>query len=155
MRITLTVNGDGPVLIEIGSHESLLGLLRGRLGLTGTKNGCEEGACGSCTVLVNGLPVYGCLVPAVQLDGAEVTTVEGLARDGLGTLQRCFLEAGAVQCGFCIPGMLISGYHLLQTVHLPLEEDIRASLSGNLCRCTGYQKIIEAVLLAARLTEPT
>jgi carbon-monoxide dehydrogenase small subunit len=153
MNITVTVNGHSHALTAI-AHESLLHLLRDRLGLTGTKNACEEGACGSCTVRVDGQPVYACLVPGVQLDGAHVTTVEGLSGDaGLSALQRAFLAAGAVQCGFCSPGMLISADHLLATSPQPDEQDIRVGLAGNLCRCTGYQKIVEAVRLAAQLRQ--
>jgi carbon-monoxide dehydrogenase small subunit len=154
MNITVTVNGQSHVLTAIAAHESLLHLLRERLGLTGTKNACEEGACGSCTVRMDGQPVYACLVPGVQLDGAHVTTVEGLSGDaGLSAIQRSFLAVGAVQCGFCTPGMLISADHLLATSPQPDERDIRAALAGNLCRCTGYQKIVEAVRLAAQLRQ--
>jgi aerobic carbon-monoxide dehydrogenase small subunit len=154
MTISMTVNGVRHELGEVGADESLLRLLRDRLGLTGTKNGCEEGACGSCTVRVGDLPVYACLTPGAQLDGAEVSTVEGLSGEGgLSPIQRCFLATGAVQCGFCTSGMLISADHLLATNPQPDEQEIRTALAGNLCRCTGYQKIVEAVQLAAGLRE--
>lgn len=154
MNITMTVNGRRHALSAIGAYESLLELLRERLGLTGTKNACEEGACGSCTVRMDGRPVYACLVPGMQLDGARVTTIEGMSDDaGLSTIQRAFLAVGAVQCGFCTPGMLISADHLLATSQQPDEREIRAALAGNLCRCTGYQKIIDAVHLASRLRQ--
>jgi len=148
--ISLTVNGQLEEL-QVPSNLTLLHVLREMLGLTGTKNGCEAGECGACTVLVDGEPVNSCLVLAVELDGREVTTVEGLAKDGkLTPLQEAFAKLNAVQCGFCTPGMLMAGTALLRRNPNPTEEDIQKALVGNLCRCTGYQRIIDAVMEASR-----
>jgi len=130
---------------------TLLQMLREKLALTGTKNGCEAGECGACTVLLDGEPVNACMVLAVEVDGREVTTVEGLAHDGqLDVVQQAFVEEGGVQCGFCTPGMLISAHSLLDRNPHPTEEEIRQALVGNLCRCTGYTRIVRAVQKAAR-----
>jgi aerobic-type carbon monoxide dehydrogenase small subunit (CoxS/CutS family) len=145
----LSVNGaDYPVNIE--PHRSLLWALRSELGLTGSKEGCDDSECGACMVLIDGLPVNSCSYLALQAEGREITTVEGLSDDGeLAPLQRAFLAAGGVQCGFCTPGMLISATALLRENPSPSENEVRLALSGNLCRCTGYQKIVGAVLSAA------
>lgn len=149
MRVELVVNGD-PYRREIEPDQTLLFLLRDSLGLTGTKWGCLTGDCGACTVLVDGEPVVSCLQLARQMDGREVTTVEGLGPDGrLGDLQEAFVERGAAQCGFCTPGMLMSAEALLRRNESPGENEVREALSGNLCRCTGYNKIVDAVLEAA------
>jgi aerobic-type carbon monoxide dehydrogenase small subunit (CoxS/CutS family) len=147
--LTLTVNGeDHEVLAPV--HETLLEVLRERLGLTGTKHGCELGECGTCTVLVDGRPQLSCLLLPIQLAGAEITTVEGLGSTAdLHPLQRAFAELGAAQCGYCTPGMLLAARALLDERPRPAREEIREALAGNLCRCTGYAKIIEAVELAA------
>lgn len=148
--ITMTVNGD-PRTVDAAGHRPLLDVLREDLGLTGTKECCAVGECGACTVVVDGMSVNSCLMLAVEADGAAVTTVEGLARDGQpSALQDAFLEHGAVQCGFCIPGMIISAQQLLDANPDPAVEDVREALSGNLCRCAGYNRIIAAVLAAAR-----
>jgi carbon-monoxide dehydrogenase small subunit len=147
--ITVTVNGLEEY-VDVPSNMTLLGMLRDRLALTGTKNGCEAGECGACTVLVDGEPVNSCMMLAVETDGRQVTTVEGLAPEGqLSRLQEAFVEHNAVQCGFCTPGVLISAHALLERNPHPTEEEIRAALAGNLCRCTGYLRIIEAVQTAA------
>lgn len=139
-----------PHPVEVEPHWTLLDLLRDELGLLGTKRGCDKGDCGTCVVLVNGAPVNACLTLAVRMDGKEVLTVEGLETDeGLHPLQKSFLEHGAVQCGFCTPGMLLSATALLEGNRNPTEEEIRRAISGNLCRCTGYQHIVEAILSAA------
>jgi carbon-monoxide dehydrogenase small subunit len=136
---------------EVSGHTTLLEFLRGPLGLIGTKNGCAEGDCGACTALMNGQPVKSCLVLAVQADGATLETVEGLAGpDGqLHPLQEAFIECGAVQCGFCTPGVLMAAKGLLDRNPAPTRQEIREALAGNLCRCTGYMKIFDAVELAA------
>jgi carbon-monoxide dehydrogenase small subunit len=150
MRVELTVNGD-PYRREVEPDATLLSLLRDALGLTGTKWGCMTGDCGACTVLVDGEPVVSCLQLARQVDGTEVTTVEGLGENGeLGVLQSAFVRNGAAQCGFCTPGMLLSAEALLRYNHAPTEPEIREALAGNLCRCTGYTKIVDAVLEAAQ-----
>jgi carbon-monoxide dehydrogenase small subunit len=149
MRVALTVNGD-PYRRELEPDATLLSLLRDALGLTGTKWGCLTGDCGACTVLVDGEPVVGCLQLARQVDGTEVTTVEGLAVDDeLSDLQAAFVRNGAAQCGFCTPGMLLSAEALLRRSEGPTETDVREALAGNLCRCTGYAKIVDAVLETA------
>ncbi len=149
MRIEMTVNGrsrSADVLV----HHSLLDVLRDELGLTGTKSCCLVGECGACTVLLDDQSVDACLVLAVEADGATVTTVEGLARDGrLDPLQQAFLDTGAAQCGFCIPGQLVSARALLAANPHPTRADVEDGLAGNLCRCAGYEQIIEAVLAAA------
>jgi carbon-monoxide dehydrogenase small subunit len=149
-KITLIVNGIEEHLV-VPSQMTLLHVLRDQLGYTGTKNGCEAGECGACTVLVDGEPVNSCLVLAVELDGREITTVEGLAEDGkLTPLQQAFVDLNAVQCGFCTPGMLMAATALLKRNPQPTQEEIQVALVGNLCRCTGYQRIIDAVLMASR-----
>jgi len=136
--------------LTVPSNMTLLQMLRDKLGLTGTKNGCSAGECGACTVLVDGEPVNSCLMLAVEADGHQVTTVEGLAHDDqLSALQEAFVEHNAVQCGFCTPGMLISAHALLERDPHPTEQEVREALVGNLCRCTGYLRIIEAVQTAA------
>ena len=147
--ITVTVNGAKERL-EVPSNMTLLQLLREKLALTGTKNGCSAGECGACTILMNGEPVNSCMVLAVEVNGAEIVTVEGLADDGrLTPIQEAFVEHNAVQCGFCTPGVLISAHALLKRNPHPTEEEIKLALVGNLCRCTGYLRIIEAVQTAA------
>ena len=150
MRIELTVNGERREA-DVWAGESLLFALRERLGLPGSKNACEQGECGSCSVLLDGQLVCSCLVLAAQADGHDVVTVEGLAAgDGdLHPVQDAFVRAGAVQCGFCTPGLVVAAADLLQRSPRPSDDEIREALSGNLCRCTGYQKILEAVRLAA------
>jgi carbon-monoxide dehydrogenase small subunit len=149
MKIALTVNGRR-VEADVWEGESLLFALREHLGFPGSKNACEQGECGSCSVLYDGELVCACLVLAAQADGHEVVTVEGLASgEGLHPVQDAFLEAGAVQCGFCTPGLVMAAADLLQRVPAPTDDQIREALSGNLCRCTGYAKIFDAVRLAA------
>jgi aerobic-type carbon monoxide dehydrogenase small subunit (CoxS/CutS family) len=149
MRIELTVNG-GARSIEVLPHHTLLEVLRDDLGLTGTKECCLVGECGACTVIVDGVSVDSCLMLGVEADGSAVTTVEGLAvRGRLDPLQRAFLETGAAQCGFCIPGQLVSAKALLAETPHPTRAEIEEGLAGNLCRCAGYEQIIEAVSLAA------
>jgi aerobic carbon-monoxide dehydrogenase small subunit len=150
VRIALTVNGDAREA-EVWAGESLLTALRDRLGLPGSKNACEQGECGSCSVLLDGTLVCACLVLAAQADGHEVVTVEGLAGDDgdLHPVQEAFVDAGAVQCGFCTPGLVVAAADLLQNKPDPTDDEIREALSGNLCRCTGYAKILDAVRLAA------
>ncbi|WP_324786857.1 (2Fe-2S)-binding protein [Streptomyces sp. H51] len=178
MRVTFTVNGRPQEADDVWEGESLLYVLRERLGLPGSKNACEQGECGSCTVRLDGVPVCACLVAAGQAEGREILTVEGLAeyaarrsrgtgaggtgpeqpgdgvpRAGEGTalapVQQAFLDAGAVQCGFCTPGLLVAADEMLERNPDPTDADIREALSGNLCRCTGYEKIMDAVRLAA------
>ena len=149
MRISLTVNGARHEA-DVWAGESLLFALRERLGLPGSKNACEQGECGSCSVLLDGELVCACLVLAAQVDGHEVVTVEGLARgDELHAVQTAFVEAGAVQCGFCTPGLVVAVADLLERVPDPSEDEVREALSGNVCRCTGYVKVFDAVRLAA------
>jgi carbon-monoxide dehydrogenase small subunit len=148
VRISLTVNGERRE-IDVWAGESLLTALRDRLGLPGSKNACEQGECGSCSVLLDGTLVCSCLVLAAQADGHECVTVEGLQEDGrLHAVQEAFAETGAVQCGFCTPGFVVAAADLLRRVPNPTDDEIREALSGNLCRCTGYQKILDAVHLA-------
>jgi carbon-monoxide dehydrogenase small subunit len=149
VKVSFVVNGKEQTL-NVKPEERLLDVLRDRLGLTGTKEGCGIGECGACTVIMNGNTVNSCMVLAAQAQGAEILTIEGLeSEDGsLHPLQEAFLEAGAVQCGFCIPGMLLSAYDLLEKQPNPNENEIKEAISGNLCRCTGYTQIIEAVQLA-------
>ena len=150
MRVTTTVNGTERTADDVWPGESLLHLLRERLGLPGAKNACEQGECGSCTVYLDGEPVCACLVAAGQAIGREVTTVEGLAAgQALHPVQEAFVEAGAVQCGFCTPGLVVAAHDLLARVPQPSDPEIREALAGNLCRCTGYEKILDAVRLAA------
>ncbi len=146
--ITLTVNGQA-VRAEVEPRVTLADFLRDELGLTGTKLGCEHGVCGACTVLVDGAAVRSCLMLAVQAEGADVLTIEGLAGDGLHPVQEAFWEHHGLQCGFCTPGMVLTAYALLQERPSPSEEEIREALAGNLCRCTGYQNIVVAVRAAA------
>jgi len=149
MRISVTINGDQREA-DVWEGESLLYVLRERLGLPGSKNACEQGECGSCSVFLDGTLVCACLVLGVQADGHEVVTVEGLAEgDTLHPVQDAFVEAGAVQCGFCTPGLVVAAVDLLQRSPQPSDDEIREALSGNLCRCTGYQKIFDAVRAAA------
>jgi len=149
IKIEFTVNGR-EVEVETSPTRTLLDILREDLGLTGTKEGCGKGECGACTVIMDGKPVTSCLVIASQLDGRDVLTVEGLASDRIGrALQDAFVETGAVQCGYCIPGFLMSARALLSENPKPTLEEIKEGLSGNLCRCTGYQKIFDGVKLAA------
>jgi carbon-monoxide dehydrogenase small subunit len=149
VRIELRINGE-PCEAEVWPGESLLFALRERLGLPGSKNACEQGECGSCSVLLDGVLVCACLVLAAQADGHEVVTVEGLSGgDGLHRVQEAFVETGAVQCGFCTPGLVVAAADLLARSPSPADDEIREALSGNLCRCTGYAKIIDAVRLAA------
>jgi carbon-monoxide dehydrogenase small subunit len=149
MRISLTVNGELREA-EVWGGESLLSALREQLDLPGSKNACEQGECGSCSVLLDGALVCSCLVLAAQADGHEVTTVEGLGDgDDVHRVQEAFVAAGAVQCGFCTPGLVMATVDLLDRNATPSDDEIREALSGNLCRCTGYQKIFEAVRLAA------
>ncbi|MEN6418464.1 MAG: (2Fe-2S)-binding protein [Clostridiaceae bacterium] len=149
IRITFTLNGEQRTE-TVDPAERALDFLREDLGLTGTKDGCGVGECGACTIVINGLAVNSCMAPASQLDGADVLTVEGLKDTPIGrALQAAFVSCGAVQCGFCTPGMLLSAYALLLNNPTPEEADIRVALAGNLCRCTGYQPIIEAVLAAS------
>jgi carbon-monoxide dehydrogenase small subunit len=171
MRVNFTVNGRPQEADDVWEGESLLYVLRERLGLPGSKNACEQGECGSCTVRLDGVPVCSCLVAAGQVEGRDVVTVEGLAdharrraggtapagvsdsRTGEGTelspIQQAFIDAGAVQCGFCTPGLLVAADEMLERNPDPSDADIREALSGNLCRCTGYEKIMDAVRLAA------
>jgi len=150
-RISLTINGESEQA-DISANMTLLDLLRETLVITGTKNGCAAGECGACTVLMNGEPVNSCLVLAVECDGVEIVTVEGLAKDSrLDPIQEAIIEAGGVQCGFCTPGILISSRALINRNPDPSVNEIKAALVGNLCRCTGYLRIIDAVQEAARL----
>jgi aerobic carbon-monoxide dehydrogenase small subunit len=157
MRITATVNGETRQADDVWEGESLLYVLRERMGLPGSKNACEQGECGSCTVFLDDQPVCACLVAAGQAQGRSIVTVEGLARKGAGEgggdqlhpVQQAFVEMGAVQCGFCTPGLLIATHDLLRRTGRPTDAEVREALAGNLCRCTGYEKILAAVRLAA------
>lgn len=147
--VTLTVNGES-IEAAVQPNQTLLQFLREDLGLTGTKHGCGLGDCGACTVILDGKPVNACLVLAVQANGCDVLTIEGLAENGsLHPIQQSFVDKGAIQCGFCTPGMILSAKTLLEENAKPTEHDIRTAISGNLCRCTGYQKIVEAIKDAA------
>ena len=150
MRVTTNVNGATVEIDDVWEGESLMYALRERAGLPGSKNACEQGECGSCTVYLDDVPVCSCLVAAGQAEGRDVRTVEGLA-DGtdLNGVQQAFLDAGAVQCGFCTPGLLVAAHDLIARVPDPTDPEIREALAGNLCRCTGYEKILQAVHLAA------
>lgn len=144
MNVTITINGDERSL-DVGGHESLLNVLRNDLDLPGTKDACEQGECGSCTVIFDGESVCSCLVMAADADGSTVTTVEGLSSDGeLHPVQEAMLAEGAVQCGFCTPGFVVAGSHLLEMNPHPTDPEIREALSGNICRCTGYGAILRA-----------
>jgi carbon-monoxide dehydrogenase small subunit len=150
-EIHVTINDD-PEQVSVPANMTLMRMLREKLALTGTKNGCSAGECGACTVLLNGEPVNSCMVLAVECDGARIVTVEGLAsEDRLAPVQETILRAGGVQCGFCTPGILISAHALLQRNPTPGEDEIREALVGNLCRCTGYLPILESVREAARM----
>ena len=150
MRVNVTVNGEQRQADDVWEGESLLFMLRERLGLPGSKNACEQGECGSCTVYLDKVPVCACLVAAGQAEGRTVVTVEGLAgEDTLHPVQQAFVDAGAVQCGFCTPGLVVAVHDLLARDPEPADADIREALAGNLCRCTGYEKILDAVRLAA------
>jgi len=145
------LNGD-PTEIGVKDGETLLEVLRNRLGLTGTKQGCDQGECGSCTVLIDGQPVLSCLILAIRVENRQVTTIEGLAEGGkLHPVQVAFHEGGAIQCGFCTPGMVLTAKALLDRNPYPTRNEIRTALSGNICRCTGYTKIVEAVERAAEV----
>src|SRR5687767_673256 len=149
MKISLTVNGE-PQEAEIWPGESLLFALRERMGLPGSKNACEQGECGSCSVLLDGKLVCACLVLAAQVDGHEIVTVEGVGENGeLHAVQEAFVETGAVQCGFCTPGLIVASHDLLARQPRPSEAEIREALAGNVCRCPGYAQIVDAVQLAA------
>jgi aerobic carbon-monoxide dehydrogenase small subunit len=150
-RIVLTINGSLEQ-VDVPGHMTLLQLLRDKLAMTGTKNGCSAGECGACTVMMNGEPVNSCMVLAAECDGVNIVTIEGFSTDGqLDRLQQTNTEQGGVQCGFCTPGMLISARSLLNRNSRPTEADIREALVGNLCRCTGYWRIIDAVKAAAEM----
>jgi len=147
--VHLRVNGETEVL-QVAPHRTLLEILRDDLELTGTKEGCDEGACGACTVLVDGEPHLACLTLAVSVQGQPVTTIEGLAQDGVLTpVQEAFVRHGAIQCGFCTPGAILSAEGLLRSNSAPTEAEVKRALCGNLCRCTGYAKMIQSVLIAA------
>jgi carbon-monoxide dehydrogenase small subunit len=151
MRVNVTINGEPREADDVWEGESLLYVLRERLGLPGSKNACEQGECGSCTVYLDDVPVCACLVAAGQAEGRAVRTVEGLADgDTLDPIQQSFVDAGAVQCGFCTPGLVVAAHDLLNRVPDPSDEEIREALAGNLCRCTGYEKILDAVRAAAK-----
>ena len=156
MRLSLTVNGERREADGVWEGESLLMALRDHLDLPGSKNACEQGECGSCSVYLDGTLVCSCLVLAGQADGAEIVTVEGLANgdDDLHPIQEAFLRAGAVQCGFCTPGLVVATHDLLARNPAPSEPEIREALAGNLCRCTGYEKILDAVRSAAEARIP-
>lgn len=150
MRLTFDVNGETQVADDVWPGESLLYVLRERMGLPGTKNACEQGECGSCSVFLDDTLVCACLVAAPQAQGRSVRTVEGLAAAGaLDTVQQAFVDTGAVQCGFCTPGLIVAAHDLLARTPAPADVEIREALAGNLCRCTGYEKILDAVRLAA------
>jgi len=151
MRVNVTVNGEAREADDVWPGESLMYVLRERLGLPGAKNACEQGECGSCTVYLDDVPVCSCLVAAGQTEGREVRTVEGLADgDRLDPVQEAFVECGAVQCGFCTPGLVVAAHDLVAKNDEPSDPEIREALAGNLCRCTGYEKILDAVRLAAQ-----
>jgi carbon-monoxide dehydrogenase small subunit len=150
-KISFVLNNQ-PVSLEVEPHWTLLRIIRQELGLTGTKEGCGEGECGSCTVLLEGKAVNACLILAMNVEGKAVTTIEGIAKNGqLHPLQESFVERGAIQCGFCSPGMILSAKALLDRQPSPTEEQIRFEMAGNLCRCTGYAKIVEAIQAAAEV----
>ena len=151
MRLTCSVNGEAQEIDGVWEGESLLYVLRERLALPGSKNACEQGECGSCSVYLDGTLVCSCLVAAGQAEGRDVVTVEGLGSDDeLHPIQEAFLEAGAVQCGFCTPGLIVATHDLLARNATPSDAEIREALAGNLCRCTGYEKILDAVRMAAK-----
>jgi len=147
--INLKINGEDYKL-KVKPNTLLLDLIRDEIGLTGTKRGCDTGECGACTVLIDGIPVNSCLVLAVEVNSKKITTIEGLSNNGqLHPLQEAFIEEGAVQCGFCTPGMILSAKALLDKNPTPTEQEIKVAIAGNLCRCTGYKKIIKAIISAA------
>ena len=148
IKINFVLNGE-EIIDEVPVNITLLDYLRDYLRLTGTKEGCGKGECGACTVIMNGRSVNSCMVLIPQVDGKNVLTIEGLSKNGITKIQKAFVEEGAIQCGFCTPGMVMSTYYLLSKNPHPNEEEIREGLSGNLCRCTGYKKIIEAVKRAS------
>ena len=152
--VSFTVNGEAREIV-VAPNRSLLDALRSEAGLTGTKKGCDVGECGSCTILMNGQPVNACLVLAAEADGADITTVEGLqAADGTPhRLQECFMQCGAAQCGFCTPGILVAAKALLDRNPSPTIDEIRFAIAGNICRCTGYSKIIDAIAMASTSQE--
>lgn len=155
MRLSLRINGEARKVEDVWPGESLLYVLRERLGLPGSKNACEQGECGSCSVYVDGELVCSCLVLAGQAEGREIVTVEGIfTGEDLHPVQRAFVEAGAVQCGFCTPGFVVATHDLLRRNPEPGDAEIREALAGNLCRCTGYEKILDAVRLAAGKARP-
>jgi len=160
MRVNFTVNGSKETVDDVWEGESLLYVLRERMGLPGSKNACEQGECGSCTVYLDGVPACSCLVAAGQVEGREVRTVEGLAQGSTGSdqqldpVQEAFVEAGAVQCGFCTPGLVVAVADLLERDPAPSDAVGREALAGNLCRCTGYGKILDAVRRAAERVRP-
>lgn len=148
-KIELKVNGTN-LIVEAECHEWLLEVLRDKLNLKSIKRGCDFGGCGACTVIIDGRALYSCMMPVIRVAGSKIMTVEGLARDGnLHPLQKAFVDQGAVQCGFCTPGMLLNAKALLDEISKPTEDDIRYGISGNLCRCTGYAKIVNAILSVA------
>jgi carbon-monoxide dehydrogenase small subunit len=147
--VTLSVNGE-PWGVDVEPNDTLLEVLRAKIGIKSPKVGCERGDCGSCTVLLDGRTVRSCLVLAVEADGSEIVTVEGLSRDGPNDLQRAFIERNAFQCGFCAPGIVLAATELLAKNASPTEDDVREAISGNLCRCTGYEPIVEAILDVGR-----
>ncbi|MBW1850377.1 MAG: (2Fe-2S)-binding protein [Deltaproteobacteria bacterium] len=150
-KLRLNIN-DIDYTLEAGARETLLDIIRDQLNLTGTKKGCDSGACGSCTVLMDGMAVKSCLVLALQAEGRKILTIEGLAQDGvLHPLQNAFIEKWAIQCGYCTPGMILTSKALLDENPKPSEDEIRMYLTGNICRCTGYQKIIDAVASVGQL----
>jgi carbon-monoxide dehydrogenase small subunit len=152
-KIQMEVNGK-EVILEVEPSSLLVDVIRERLGLTGTKVGCREGECGACSIILNGKAITSCLTPAIKADGGKITTVEGLERDGnLHPLQKAFIEKGAVQCGFCTSGMLLAAKALLDLNPHPTVQDIKLGISGVLCRCTGYQNIIEAIQIASEATK--
>jgi carbon-monoxide dehydrogenase small subunit len=154
MRVNVEVNGEQRTADDVWPGESLLYVLRERLGLPGSKNACEQGECGSCTVYLDGTPVCACLVAAGQAEGRSVRTVEGLATEaGLDPVQEAFVRTGAVQCGFCTPGLVVAAHDLVHRRPDASDAEIREALAGNLCRCTGYEKILDAVRLAAAATK--
>jgi carbon-monoxide dehydrogenase small subunit len=154
-KISFILNGD-PIEVDVEPHWTLLYLLRERFDLTGTKPGCEAGECGACTVLVNGKALNACLFPVMEVEGEEVTTIEGMAKTSgeLHPIQRAFVENGAVQCGFCTPGMIMAAKGLLNENPKPTEAEIRHAIAGNFCRCTGYVQIVEAILASTKTSFP-
>jgi len=149
-QLTIKVNGK-PHSLTVDPNRTLLEVLREDLGLTGTKQACDTGGCGACTVIIDSRPVYSCLVLVVDCEGRDILTIEGLASDGeLHPIQKAFIKYGAIQCGFCTPGMVMSAKALLDTNPEPTEQEVRKAIAGNLCRCTGYTKIVEAILSTAK-----